>query len=546
LGDNAVDRRDFLKSASVTALATGSGIAAPAIWSPAKADARQDALLIVSESGPNNLDIQGVGTNVPGYEANWNSYDRLISHEMKTLSDGTQYYDRDRLKPELAEDMNAAEMSVTFKLRKDATFHDGTPVTAKDVKWSLDRAVTVGGFPTFQMKAGSLEKPEQFVVVDDHTFRIDYLRKDRLTVPDLAVIVPCIINSQLVKAKATASDPWGLEYTKQNTAGSGAYKVVKWTPDTEVIFERNEAWKNGPKPKVRRIIWRMVPDAGSRRALLERGDADLSYDLPNKDFAELRQAGKLTIVSTPYSNGIQYIGMNVTKPPFDNPKVRQAVAYAIPYQKIMDAVLFGLAKPMFGAAPGTPIEVAWPQPHTYNTDMAKAKQLLAEAGYPNGFETTISFDLGFAVVNEPLCVLTQESLGQIGIKATINKIPGANWRTELNKKVMPLFTNVFSGWLDYPEYFYFWCYHGQNSVFNTMSYQSKEMDALIDGARAAAATGDKATYDQDVKGFVALAFADMPRVPLYQPYVNVGMQKNVSGYQYWFHRRLDYRALVKA
>jgi peptide/nickel transport system substrate-binding protein len=79
-----------------------------------------------------------------------------------------------------------------------------------------------------------------------------------------------------------------------------------------------------------------------------------------------------------------------------------------------------------------------------------------------------------------------------------------------------------------------------------MSYQSKEMDALIDGARAAAATRDKATYDKDVKGFVALAFADMPRVPLYQPYVNVGMQKNVSGYQYWFHRRLDYRALVKA
>ena len=72
-------------------------------------------------------------------------------------------------------------MSVTFKLRKDANFHDGTPVTAKDVKWSLDRAVTVGGFPTFQMKAGSLEKPEQFVVVDDHTFRVDFLRKDRLT-----------------------------------------------------------------------------------------------------------------------------------------------------------------------------------------------------------------------------------------------------------------------------------------------------------------------------------------------------------------------------
>ncbi len=539
-------RRDFLKSTVATAAVSAGGVPAPAIWSSAKAQSRAETLLIVSESGPNNLDIHGVGTNVPGYEASWNCYDRLISHEMKEGPNGVPYYDRDKFKPELAEDMNVGDMSATFKLKKNAVFHDGTPVTAKDVKWSLDRAVTVGGFPTFQMKAGSLEKPEQFVVVDDRTIRVDFIRKDRLTIPDLAVIVPCVVNSELVKKHATAEDPWGLEYTKQNVAGSGAYKIAKWTPGVDVTFERNEAWTGGPMPKVRRVIWRVVPSAGNRRALLERGDADISYDLPNKDFVELKNDGKLSIVSTPYSNGIQYIGMNVTKPPFDNVKVRQAVAYALPYQKIMDAVMFGLSKPMFGAAADAPTEVAWPQAHKYNTDLAKARQLLAEAGYPNGFETTISFDLGFAGINEPLCVLAQESLQQIGVKTTINKVPGANWRTELNKKEMPLFTNVFSGWLDYPEYFFFWCYDGQNSVFNTMSYQNPAMDKLIAGARAAAATGDKPTYDKDVRGFVDLAFADAPRVPLFQPYVNVAMQKNVSGYQYWFHRRLDYRALVKA
>lgn len=536
-------RREFLQS--MTALAAGSLVSAPAVWSSAKAQARQETLLIVSESGPNNLDIHGVGTNVPGYEVSWNCYDRLISHEMKTGPNGAPYYDRDKFKMELADDMIVGDMSVTFKLKKNATFHDGAPVTAKDVKWSLDRAVSVGGFPTFQMGAGSLTKPEQFVVIDDHTIRVDFLRKDRLTIPDLAVIVPCVVNSELVKKNATEKDPWGLDYTKQNTAGSGAYRVVSWTPGSEVVMERNDNWKSGPPPKVKRIVWRMVPSAGNRRALLERGDADISYDLPNKDFVELKDAGKLTIVSTPYSNGIQYIGMNVKNPPFDNPKVRQAIAYAIPYQKIMDAVLFGLARPMFGAPADRATEVAWPQPHDYNTDLEKAKALLAEAGYPNGFETTLSFDLGFAGVNEPICVLTQESLAQIGVKTTINKIPGANWRTELNKKTLPLYTNVFSGWLDYPEYFFIWCYHGKNAIFNTMSYQSKAMDALIDGAVTAAATGDKAAYDKDVKGFVDLAFTDMPRIPLYQPYVNVAMQKNVSGYQYWFHRRLDYRALVK-
>jgi peptide/nickel transport system substrate-binding protein len=536
-------RRDFLKS--VSGAVAGSMMPLPAVLGSAKAQARSETLLIVSESGPNNLDIHGVGTNVPGYEVSWNCYDRLISHEMKTV-DGTPYYDRDKFKMELADDMNVGDMSATFKLKKNATFQDGTPVTAKDVKWSLDRAVSVGGFPTFQMGAGSLTKPEQFVVVDDHTVRVDFLKKDRLTIPDLAVIVPCVINSGLVKKHASEKDPWGLEYTKQNTAGSGAYRMVKWTAGTEVILERNDKWAGGPLPKVKRIVWRMVPSAGNRRALLERGDADISYELPNKDFVELKDAGKLNIVSTPFSNGIQYLGMNVTQPPFDNLKVRQAVAYAVPYQKIMDAVLYGLGKPMFGAAPGKPTDVAWPQPHGFNTDIARAKQLLAEAGYPNGFETTLSFDLGFATVNEPLCILVQESLAQIGIRTTINKIPGANWRTELNKKVLPLYTNVFSGWLDYPEYFFIWCYHGKNSIFNTMSYQSKELDKMIDGAVDAAAAGNKAAYEKDVKGFVDLAYADMPRIPLFQPYSNVAMQKNVSGYQYWFHRRLDYRALVKA
>lgn len=542
-----MNRREFLKSASVLSSAAAAGVAAPAVWSSASAQsARAETLLLVSEGGPNNLDIHGVGTNRPGYEVAWNCYDRLMTYGSKTLPDGTRSYDRDKLAPELAEEWTETPNSVTFKLRKGATFHDGSPVTAEDVKWSFDRAVTVGGFPTFQMKAGSLEKPEQFVAVDERTFRVDFLRPDRLTMPDLAVIVPCVFNSKLVKSKATAQDPWGLEYTKQNTAGGGAYKVTKWTSGTEVVYERNDAWTSGPRPTLKRIIWRMVPSAGNRRALVERGDADISFDLPSKDFVELKAGGKVAVVSNPIGNGITYIGMNVNKPPFDKLAVRQAVAYALPYQKIMDAVLFGLAKPMYGASGNTVSEPIWPQPHGYSTDIAKAKALLSEGGYPEGFETTLSFDLGGGAVNEPLATLVQESLAQIGIRATLNKIPGANWRGELLKKEMPLIVNFFSGWIDYPEYFFFWAYHGQNAVFNTMGYKSAPMDALIDGARAAAAKADWPTYNTDVKGFIDLAFAEIPRIPLYQPYLSVAMQKQVSGYQYWFHRQLDYRTLSKA
>jgi peptide/nickel transport system substrate-binding protein len=536
-------RRDFLKS--VSGIAASAVVPAPAIWSSAKADSHSETLLVVTEGGPNNLDIHGVGTNRPGYETSWNCYDRLITHEARTLPDGTLSYDRDKFKPELAEDMNIGDMSVTFKLKKNAKFHDGTPVTARDVKWSLDRSVTVGGFPTVQMKAGSLVDREQFVLVDDSTIRIDFGKRDRLTIPDLAVIVPSIYNSELLKKKATEKDPWALDYTKSNTAGSGAYKVTSWKPGVEVVYERNDDWIGGKLPQLKKVIWRTVPSQGNRRALMERGDADISFDISSKDTSEMKKEGKLVIISNPIGNGMYSVELNVKNPPFDNPKVRQAVAYALPYQKIMDAAMFGLANPLFGGPSNNVTDIAWPAKTAYVNDMAKAKALMAESGVTD-IDTTVSFDLGAGDICEPIAVLVQESLAQIGIKTAINKVPGANWRSEMAKKSMPLMVNFFSGWLDYPEYFFFWCYSGQNAIFNTPSYVNPDMDALIEGARAAAAVGDKEKYSRNVEGFISKAYTEVPRIPLFQPFLNVATQKNISGYVYWFHRQLDYRSIVKA
>jgi peptide/nickel transport system substrate-binding protein len=193
-------------------------------------------------------------------------------------------------------------------------------VTAQDVKWSLDRAVTVGGVPTFQMAAGSMQKQEQFVVVDDHTFRIDFLRKDRLTLPDLAVPTIAIINSALAKQHATDKDPWAMEWLKNNEAGSGAYQIEKWTPGQELIYRRFDDWKSGSLPKIQRVIWRMVPSPSNRRALIERGDADVSFDLPPKDVSELAEEKKLKVVGTPIDNCIVYIDMNGKTPHSTNSK----------------------------------------------------------------------------------------------------------------------------------------------------------------------------------------------------------------------------------
>ena len=119
---------------------------------------------------------------------------------------------------------------------------------------------------------------------------------------------------------------------------------------------------------------------------------------------------------------------------------------------------------------------------------------------------------------------------------------GQTFEFALLKKDMPLMINRFGGWLNYPEYFFFWCYHGQNAVFNTMSYQAAEMDKFITNARFAES---KAIYEDQVRGMIRKAFADVPRVPLFQPTQDVAMQKNISGFTYWFHLQPDYRQIVK-
>ena len=533
-------RREFILS---TVAAAGASMLPLEVFS--QSDRRKELLIVANETGPNSLDIHTLGANRPSYGVSWICYDRLLTFGKKKLPDGTMMYDYSKLEPELAESwaMAADGMSVTFKLRKNAKFHDGTPVTAKDVKWSFDRAVSVGGFPTFQMKAGSLEKPEQFVAVDEHTFRIDFLRKDKLTMMDVAVPVPSIFNSEVVKKHVTEKDPWALDWTKVNVAGGGAYRLESYKPGQEVIFARYDDWKSGKLPKIKRVVQREIPSAGNRRALLEKGDIDMTYEMPPKDFLEMSQAGKVNVVTTPIENAIWYVGMNVKNAPFNNVKVRQAVAYAIPYEKILDNAMYKRATRMWGDKDNKAAGTGWPQVHGYKQDIPKARALMKEAGVENGFETTLSFDLGGATVSEPACVLIQESLAMIGIKATINKIPGANWRAALLKKDLPLILNRFGGWLNVPEYFFFWCYHGQNAVFNTMSYQNPEMDKLIDASRFET---DKKKYETQVQSYINMAFDEVPRIPLAQPNMDVAMQKSIKGYTYWFHLQPDYRDLEKA
>jgi peptide/nickel transport system substrate-binding protein len=504
------------------------------------AQSRAETLVVVTESGQNSLDPQGLGVNQAGFGISWNVYDRLIGFGTRTLEDGNRSFDFATLVPELAAQWQFAAdgNSVTFFLRRDAIFHDGAPVTARDVKWSLDRAVS-NPAPASQMRAGSLQKPEQFVVVDDHTIRVDFLDHSRLTMPDLAVIQPAIFNSALCLKHATADDPWAMAWTRTNAAGSGAFSVESWTPRQETVLVRNETWVCGKRPAFGRIVVREIPSAGNRRAMLQRGDADISFDLPPRDYAELSRDRKFSILGVPAPNTFQYIGMNTRKPPFDDVRVRQAVAWALPYEKIFATALQGRARKLFNGAANSG-DLSWPQPFFYHTDFDRARALLGQAGLAGGFATSLSFDLGTATVDEPIALFVQEALGGIGIKADITRLPPGQLRGAIARRDPPFYLFSFGAWFDTVDYFFSLLYDGAlTSPSNGAAFENPAVHEAIADAR-------KNLDPQAIRTMISTAMQDVPYIPLVQPFVNVAMQKDIGGYVNMFHRQLDYRLLTHA
>ena len=510
------------------------------------AQTRAETLRQVTGNTINTLDPTLPGSTREAFGLSMNTYDRLVAFDRKPQGNGFVFMP-DKLRPELAESFDISEdgLKITFKLRKNAKFHDGTPVTAKDVKWSLDRHVTSKSLAAPQLQTGSLTKAEQFAVVDDYTFTVTLDKPDRLALPNLATVYAIIINSDVAKKHATADDPWAQAWLKEHTAGSGAYTVESWKPGEQAILRRNEEWKSGADGKLpffKRIIAQTIPEPATRSSLIERGDADVSIDLNASDVVELEKRGKLKIVSTPQFNAFTMIAFNTRMAPFDNLKVRQAIAAALPYEDMFQASIFGRGAKLFGATwSGQPDTATFPQPMPLKQDLAKAKSLLSDAGYPNGFDTTFSFNVGGAAVTEPMAALVKESLGKIGIRVDIQKLPDAQISTQISEKKLPFLTEQSIAWLPSTDYFFRNFFTGDQR-WNYSSWNNAE---IVQVANTARFERDAAKYEGYAKRLIALEAQEIPVVMLWQQNQDAVMSPTIDGYTYQFHRQVDFRDMSR-
>jgi peptide/nickel transport system substrate-binding protein len=385
-----------------------------------------------------------------------------------------------------------------------------------------------------------MTEPSQFTVLDAHTLRITTPRADRFTLPNLALTQGIVINSAAAQAQATPADPWATAWLRNNVAGGGAFRLDAQEPGQRLLLSRFDGWRSGARPGFRQVLWQAVPAPQSRRAALERGDADLALELLPQDAVSLAEVGRVAVRGTPMPGAFHFIGMNSQMPPFDDVRVRQAVAWALPYRAMFEAALFGRGAPLFGGsleAEG----LRFPQPMGYATDPTRARALLAEAGLAGGFETRFTFDLSMASVAEPVALLVQEALGRIGIRVAIEKVPGGQLGTLLERKAAPFFFEGSAAFLSAPDYFFRVFYSGPTR-WNFGSYAEPEFQALVERTRYAPVGPD---YDRDVARMITLAKRDVPIIPLWLPSTEAGMAAGLTGYADQFHRMPDLRQLAR-
>lgn len=530
-----MDRRTLLKAGALLALGA---------WPDrlALAQSREETLRILAEDPPNSLDPQGEGVSRAALGTFTNVYDRLINFGRIEVAPGLYRYDYTRFVGELAEAFEALDEGrrLVFHLRRDATFHDGTPVTAEDVKWSFDRAVALPASQR-QFATGSLLDPAQFTALDAQTVQITFERRDRYTLPNLALTFASVLNAALARQHATPEDPWASEWLRRNAAGGGAYRLESWDPNQQAVYSRFEDWKSGPLPFVRRALVQIVPAATSRAATLLKGDADIALQLPARDIAALEQDPRVQVVSLPATNAFRLLAFNSRTAPFDDRRVRQAIAYALPYEALFQAAVRGRGRPLYGAAPGAPQTAEFPQPHGYHTDLETARALLAEAGLAEGFETSFSYNVSDAELGDPVALLVQEALAPLGIKISIEKIPGAQWGQRLTDKQVPFFFEGSSAWFDDPDYFFRIFFQGAWR-WNFGAFENEAFAKLVEAARW---ESDPATYDSLIKQGIQILFEEMPVILLWSPAFDAALAPAWRDFTYYIHGQVDFRPLTR-
>jgi peptide/nickel transport system substrate-binding protein len=333
--------------------------------------------------------------------------------------DGSLIYDPDNLEMGLATAYKISEdrQTIEFVLRNNAKFANGDPINAQALKDSYAWFLEAKG--SGQLKVNGLPSADRIEVVDDVTVRLHLDRPVAWGLIGNALLSSSsIIHAKEVLKHATADDPYGTKWLETKTVESGAFVIETWQKGAMMSLVPNpHAFQPS---KLERIILQVVPDASTRRIVLERGDVDFAVQIATKDIPDLRKVSGVRVASYPSARG-WFLGVTWNKAPFNNIHFRRAMAWAMPYETILQVVTHGLAERARSCVPNNIsgyVGDLWP----YETNRDKAREELAQAQVPDGFAVTVPVYAG-DLFDEEATVLIKESLAQLGITLTLQKMP---------------------------------------------------------------------------------------------------------------------------
>ncbi|HOX30844.1 MAG TPA: ABC transporter substrate-binding protein [Spirochaetales bacterium] len=436
-----------------------------------------------------------------------------------------QLNDKGEVVPMLAESFKQLDATTyEFKLRKGIKFHNGEEMKASDVKFSLVRAAKA---PAVSHIAGDIDV-DSFKTPDAYT--VSFKLKNPAT-GFLGGLVLSAGNIVSEKAVTAAGESYAM-----NPVGTGPFKFVSWAKGNMIELERFEGY-HGAKPKFRKMVLKVIPEPTNRMIELESGGVDIAYELSANDLKRALSDPDLQVLRV-IDNSTAYLGFNTQKKPFDDVRVRQAISYALNTKTIVETAWRGIGKLAAGPiAPNVNYSDPSLKPHEYN--VAKAKALLAEAGFPSGFKTTIWTNEKKERVD--MATIMQSQLKEVGIEVEIKVMEWGAYLTGMNAGEHNMYIVGWTCQSPDPDLAVYAPFHSskKGAGGNYAFFSNPKVDELIMKARTMKDGPERKKAYFDLQ---KLIIAEAPWVFLMNGEQVVGARKGVRGFKpsvFGFHYKAN-------
>jgi peptide/nickel transport system substrate-binding protein len=432
----------------------------------------------------------------------------------------------------------------TFKLRSGVKFHDGTTVNAAAVKYTWDRLrhLNQGAVGDFPEVASVVAQDPQTVVFHLKTPYAAFL-SSQTTLWGIGIVSPTAVKAHEVKGD------WGQKWLYDHDAGSGPWKLTQWVQNQKIVLDPFPSYYKGwSGAHVGEVVYQWPSASSTQRLGLEHGDVDIAINMTPQDFDAVQHESGFTVPEYT-AQTIRDIRINNTKGPLKNKLVRQALSYSFDYGSYIKAVFKGHAARMLGVgATGLPNYFPAKTPYTY--DLAKAKTLLAQAGYPNGFTAQLAWQAG-DIADQQMAQIWKAEVAPIGINMTLQQFTPAQYNSQSQKATTE--PDIWFGqWtMDYAddqqEYLLFYYSKVQPPAnSNVMYYKNPTVDTLLEQAgEATSAEAAGALY----KKLCDIVYNDAVEVWGAQPNERIALSDKVHGFVYNFlysYHYFDLYALSKS